>query len=369
MTDPATGTTARLVVDLSAIAANYRRLGAELGAGVVCAGVLKANGYGLGANRIGRALWDEGCRVFFVAHFEEGRTLREALPGAEIFVLNGAAPKDEAEFAAHRLAPTLNSLADVTAWARLCARLGPHPAALHIDTGMSRLGLPPEELDILAAEPARLGAIDLRLVMSHLACGEERGHPMNARQLAAFEEARARLPAARASLANSSGIFLGPRYHFGLVRPGLALYGGNPFPDQPNPMRPTVRIEARLLQVRNVDQGGTVGYGAARILERRTKIATIAIGYADGYRRNLGDRDRVLVAGQSVPVIGRVSMDLVTLDVTGLADGALVPGSWVEIVGPNRTVEDLAAQSGTIDYEILTTLGARLQRHYVTGAA
>lgn len=365
MHDPAPGTAARLTVDLGAIRRNYRRLKSALGS-VAAAGVVKADGYGLGAVPIAQALWREGCRTFFVAHFEEGVALREALPEAEIFVLSGAAPGDEPEFAAHALAPVLNSFREVEAWAALCAKRGPQPAALHIDTGMSRLGLPADEVERLAASPRVLGATDLRFVMSHLCCAEEPAHQMNPRQLAAFRAASARLPKTRLSLANSSGVFLGADYHFDLARPGSALYGLNPTPGQPNPMEGVAILEARLLQVRHVDPGGTVGYGAAP-LAQGTKIATIAIGYADGYRRAASGRGRMTCAGHEMPVLGRVSMDTVTLDATGVSDAALLPGTWVEVMGPSRDADAVAADAGTIAYEILTGLGRRLVRRYVNG--
>jgi alanine racemase len=360
--DPEPGTAARLTVDLDAIRLNYRRLKAELGS-VSCAGVVKADGYGLGAVRIAEALWREGCREYFVAHFEEGVVLREALPEARICILSGAVPGDEPEFAAHGLAPALNSLREVEAWAALCAKRGPLPALLHIDTGMSRLGLPADELDRLAENPRLLGATDLRYVMSHLCCAEEPEHPMNARQLAAFRAAVAKLPKAARSFANSSGVFLGAAYHFDLARPGSALYGLNPTPSRPNPMAPVATLEARLLQVRHVDPGGTVGYGAAP-LARGTKIATIAIGYADGYRRAASARGRMHLAGYTLPVLGRVSMDTVTLDATEVPDAVLMPGAWVEIMGPSRDADAVAADCNTIAYEILTGLGRRLVRRY-----
>jgi len=363
--DPEPGTAARLTVDLGALRRNYRRLKAALGT-AAAAGVVKADGYGLGAVPVGQALWREGCRTFFVAHFEEGVALREVLPEAEIFVLSGAAPGDEPEFDAHALAPALNSFREVEAWAALCAKRGPRPAALHIDTGMSRLGLPADEVERLAANPRTLGATDLRYVMSHLCCAEEPAHRMNSRQLAAFRAAAARLPKARLSLANSSGVFLGTDYHFDLARPGSALYGLNPVPGQANPMEGAATLEARLLQVRHVDPGGTVGYGAAP-LARGTKIATIAIGYADGYRRAASGRGRMTLAGHEMPVLGRVSMDTVTLDATGVPDAVLVPGAWVEVMGSSRDADAVAADAGTIAYEILTGLGRRLVRRYVDG--
>jgi alanine racemase len=328
---------------------------------------VKADAYGLGLLEIAPALAAAGCRTFFVAHLEEGVALRAHLPSPEIFVLNGPVDGDERVFEAHDLAPTLNSLDQIDRWARFCRSRGSRAAALHLDTGMSRLGLPEDELDRLANDPAQLGGIDLRYVMSHLACAEEPHHPMNAQQLTLFNAARARLPKMRACFTNSAGIFLGPGYHFDLARPGIALYGANPTPARENPMRPVIRLEARILQTREVDPPRTVGYGAAHRVDRRTKIATVAIGYADGYLRSLSGRGICHVGGHRVPVIGRVSMDLTTLDVTDVPAGLALPGALVEIVGPHHPVDAVAAEAGTIAYEILTSLGSRYRRHYVRG--
>lgn len=358
------GSGALLTIDLGAIVANYQTLQARLGR-VPCGAVVKADAYGLGLSEVAPALADAGCRTFFVAHLEEGVALRSHLPSPEIFVLNGAMDGDEQVFEAHDLAPTLNSLDQIDRWARFCRTRGSRPAALHLDTGMSRLGLPEDELARLADDPGRLAGIDLRYVMSHLACAEEAQHPMNATQLAAFNAARARLPAMRACFTNSSGIFLGSAYHFDLARPGLALYGANPTPGQANPMRAAVRLEARILQIREIDPPRTVGYGAAHRVDRRTKIATAAIGYADGYLRSLSGRGMGHVAGHPVPVIGRVSMDLTTLDVTNVPPAHLSPGAFVEIVGPHHAVDAVANEAGTIAYEILTSLGSRYRRHYL----
>jgi alanine racemase len=360
------GSGAILTIDLGAIVANYRALQARLGP-VSCSAVVKADAYGLGLREVAPALAAAGCRTFFVAHLEEGVALRAHLPSPEIFVLNGPVEGDERVFEAHDLAPVLNSPDQVDRWASLCRARGSRPAALHIDTGMSRLGLSEDELDRLAAEPGRLGGIDCRFVMSHLACAEEPQHPMNARQLSLFNAARARLPAMRACFANSSGIFLGPPYHFDMARPGVALYGANPTPDRENPMRPVVRLEARILQIREIDPPRTVGYGAAHRVDRRTKIATVAIGYADGYLRSLSGRGICHVAGHKVSVIGRVSMDLTTLDVTDVPPALALPGALAEIVGPNHSVDAVASEAGTIAYEILTSLGSRYRRQYRHG--
>jgi alanine racemase len=235
---------------------------------------------------------------------------------------------------------------------------------------MSRLGLPEDELETLASEPERLDGIELALVMSHLACADEPGHPLNAEQLARFSAARARLPTAMASFANSSGIFLGAEYHFDLGRPGVALYGINPTPGRPNPMRQVVRLQGKILQVREIDAPRTVGYGATHRAAGPTRVATVAVGYADGYLRSLSNRGSAWLGNQRVPVVGRVSMDLITLDVTGASPDSAHPGAFVDLIGPELsadpelTVDDVAAAAGTIGYEILTALGQRYHRIY-----
>jgi alanine racemase len=235
---------------------------------------------------------------------------------------------------------------------------------------MSRLGLEESDIESLVNEPGRLKPIALRLILSHLACAEEPDNPMNAAQLAAFERARRRLPDAPASLANSSGIFLGAAYQFDLARPGAALYGVNPTLGRPNPMRPVVRLEGRIIQVRDIDRPRTVGYGAAHPVRRRSKIATVAIGYADGYLRSLSGRGKCRLAGIEVPIVGRVSMDLITVDVTDVPANEAVEGAVVEAIGKeHNTVDDVAEAAGTNGYEILTSLGPRYRRRYIGAGA
>ncbi len=362
--DPAERAGAMLTIDLDAVAANWRLLRDRVGP-ARCSAVVKADAYGLGAARVAPALHAAGCETFVVAQLEEAVALRAVLPDAEILSLGGLPRGSAPEFAVRRIVPVLNHLGDIEVWTAFGrARGAALPAAVHIDTGMNRLGLGPDELDHLAAEPERLQGMAVRLWMTHLACAEA-DTPMNAQQLGRFRLALARLPAAPASLANSSGIFLGPAYHFDLARPGCALYGVNPTPGEPNPMRQTVRLDARVLQVRTVDSPMTVGYGATHRVAGRGKIATIAVGYADGYPRTLSGRGNVFVGGVPAPVVGRISMDLITVDVTALPEGAAVPGALVELIGPNRPVDTVADEAGTIGYEILTSLGPRYHRAYV----
>ena len=368
-TDPeAARAGAILTIDLDALAENYRRLCAELN-GVPCAAVVKADGYGLGLTRVAPALFRAGAREFFVAQLGEAIALRDALPEtAEIYVFNGLAAGPAAEFQAQRIVPVLNSLGEIADW-QAAARQGTRAlaAALHVDTGMSRLGLPAGELDTLAAEPERLNGIVVRHVMSHLACADEPRHPLNAAQLAEFRAARARLPAAPASFANSSGIFLGADYHFDLGRPGVALYGINPTPGHPNPMRQVVRLQGKILQVREIDAPRTVGYGATHRAAGPTRVATVAVGYADGYLRSISNRGSAWLGNQRVPVVGRVSMDLITLDVTGTAPESAYPGAFVDLIGPELPADNVAADAGTIGYEVLTALGQRYHRVYEGG--
>lgn len=357
-----------LSVDLDALAENHSILAGQAASAIGCAAVVKADAYGLGIDRVAPALFAAGCRRFFVAQLDEGIELRGLLPEAEIHVLGGLLPGLENDFLAHRLLPTLNSLGEIEAWAGHAHRLGEALAAdLHVDTGMRRLGLPPDELDLLAGEPSRLAGIELSLLISHLACAEERGHPLNARQLADFRRARDRLPSAPASFANSSGIFLGPDYHFDLLRPGVALYGANPTPGRENPMRPVVRLQARIWQIRDARPGETVGYGAAYEVSRPTRIATVALGYGDGYPRALGNRGEVFVDGQAAPVIGRISMDSTTVDVSGLPESQVRPGMLVDVIGPGNSIDAVAAAAGTVAYELLTHLGRRYHRAYSGG--
>jgi alanine racemase len=358
----------RLTIDLDAVAANWQALKGRQGTGE-CAAVVKADAYGLGMEPVARALWRAGCRTFFVALLDEALCLRTRLPEAAIHVLNGLERGGEEETRRARLVPVLNGPDDIERWSALAGRAGASlPAALHLDTGMARLGLSPAEARNLAAHPDRLAGIDLTLVMSHLACADEPDHPLNDRQLALFRDMRALFPQGRSSLANSSGLFLGDGYRSDLARPGAALYGVNPCPGKLNPMAQVVRLQGEIIRVRDIDSGESVGYGASWRAARRTRLATVAVGYGDGYPRSLGNSGFASLDGVRVPVVGRVSMDLITLDVTEAADKAR-PGAWLDLIGAGATVDDLAAAAGTIGYEILTGLGARYRRSYSGGGA
>ena len=368
---PTTRAGAILTIDLEAIKENYRRLRQELRP-VTCAAVVKADAYGLGAARVAPALAKAGVRTFFTATLDEAITVQAALektrPSADIFVLNGAGAGPVEDFMAHGLMPVLNSLGELETWSAAARAAGRVlPAALHVDTGMNRLGLPPAELDILAADTNRLAGIELRYLISHLACAEESGHELNGLQLRRFEEARARLPSAPGSLANSSGIYLGADYHFDLARPGAALYGVNPTPDRPNPMSQVVRLQGRILQSREIDAPQSVGYGATHRVAGGSRVATVAVGYADGYLRSLSNRASAWIGDRKVPVIGRVSMDLITLDISDVPAEDAHVGALVDLIGPRQGLDALADSAGTIGYEILTALGARYHRLYLGG--
>lgn len=352
-----------LDIDLGAIVANWRDLKARLAAGADCAGVVKADAYGLGARRVAPALAAAGCTQFFVAHLGEALALRALLPkAAAIHVLSGVLPGEEPEFRAGGVLPVLNDLGQVQRWAGYGRRLGVElGGALHLDTGMSRLGLMPSEARALAADPTGLTGLSLGYVMSHLARSEE-AVAMNGEQRAAFEALRRLWPSLKASLANSSGIFLGSAYHLNLARPGAALYGINPLPGQPNPQRPVATLSAPVLQLRDIAPPQTVGYGASYAALGPTRIATIAIGYADGWLRSQSGRGKAWFDGHTLPFIGRVSMDLVTLDASAVP--TLRPGDRVELLGAHRAVDDVADEAATNGYEILTRLGSRFARTY-----
>jgi alanine racemase len=359
-----------LTVDLGAIVANWRDLCARHAPGGVAA-VVKADAYGLGAAPVARALAAAGCRRFFVAHLSEGVVVRDAVgPGPMVAVLNGFASGADADAA---LVPVLNGLPDVAAHAAAArAADRPAPAILHLDTGMSRLGLDTREQAALAADPSPLAGLNLLYVMTHLACADVPEHPLNVAQAERFAAACDRIaPGARRSLANSSGIFLGPRVGSDLARPGCALYGVNPTPSRPNPMRIAATLQAPILQLREVPEGACVGYGASWTAPRPARIATVTAGYADGFLRALSNKGVTgLLAGRPVPLVGRVSMDLTTFDVTDAGPEAR-PGAMLTLMGdaPGLTPDDLAARAGTIGYEILTALGARYRRiHQADGA-
>jgi alanine racemase len=355
-----------LTIDLGAIRENYRRLKARLG-GTRCAGVVKADGYGLGAGQVASALAAEGCATFFVAHLAEGVLLRKALGRRPaIHVLNGIQPGAEGEAVEAELGAVLNSAGQLVAWRMAAQRVGRKlPAIIQVDSGMSRLGMAPAEVEATATNPHAFDGIDIAFVMSHLACADEPQHGANERQRLEFERLRKMLPKAPASLANSSGIFLGQRYHYDLARPGAALYGINPTPAAPNPMLPVVRLQAKVIQTRSLEKGAGVGYGHIFRATGPLSAATISLGYADGWHRRAASA--AWYESVRLPFLGRVSMDSIILDISALPPGRLGEGDLVELLGPSQSVDDAASNAGTIGYEILTSLGHRFHRRYVNG--
>jgi alanine racemase len=343
-----------LSIDLMAIAENFRLLQAQVAPAEVAA-VVKADAYGMGAKAVTRALTAAGCKAFFVAHIEEAIDLRQNLPQATIFVLNGYFAGHAHLFAANKLSPVISSLLQLESW--LASKLST-PYALHIDSGMSRLGLSVEEAQTASnfARPT--------LIMSHLACADDPGELKNREQLLTFKALAKRFPNSWTSLSASGGCFLGPDYTLDLVRPGIALYGGNPRKSAENPMRGVATLTAPILQVRSIDRGDTVGYGATYVASGPRRLAVAAMGYADGLMRSLSNRGHGVVNGIRCPIVGRVSMDLVTLDVSECPPAMAQPGTLVEFIGPHQPVDELARAAGTLAYEIFTRLGPRVIRQY-----
>jgi alanine racemase len=357
-----------LTVDLDALVANWGRL-EKTAVPAECSAVIKANAYGCGVAPVARALAKAGCKTFFVATPEEAVAARAALPTAVIYVLNGLIQNNGDTYAKVDARPVIGDLNELAEWDVFCRRSGwAGGAAIHIDTGMQRLGLTVAEAQGLIP---RINAGDhgISLVMSHLACAESLNHPMNVRQLAAFREIASAFSGVPASFANSSGIFLGSSFQFDMVRPGAALYGVNPTPEADNPMLPVVELRARVVQIRDVERGESVGYGGNWTARRPTRLAMVSAGYADGYFRagssNDGTRGAdVMVAGKRCPVAGRISMDLMAVDVTDLERNAVRRGHLVTLIGEGITVDELAHHFGTIGYEVLTSLGSRYARVY-----
>ena len=361
---------ARLTVRLGSVVSNYRVCQRLAGPAAV-AGVVKADGYGLGAVPVTSALAAAGCDTFFVARLEEGVQLRPIAPQARIFVLDGATPDSVPALITHRLTPVLNSLAQIAGWnAAAQETKSALDAAIHIDTGLNRLGLAGDELSLLAAEWKRkVEHLRPVLLMSHLACADDPKAKMNSVQLDRFHTALAMLPPTPASLASSGGLLLGKEYAFDLVRPGIGLFGGNVQNMTTNPFSVAAILTARVLQIRRVDSGETVGYGASFRTKSPTVLATVALGYADGLMRAIGNTGHAAISGRRVPVAGRVSMDLTTLDVTELAPESISTDSEAEFFGDAISLEEAAKAANTAAYEILTSLTSRVPRHYEAGAA
>lgn len=358
---------ALLEINLAALRVNYQIL-MNRSAPAECAAVLKADAYGLGAEKVAPVLAASGCRTFFVATLCEGIRLRYVLGAVpKIYVFNGLLPTMENDFLEHKLIPVLNSLGQLEQWTQLAQNRAQRlPAGLHVDTGMSRLGLTPVETNLVINNPSYLYGIDLQFVASHLACADNHKDPLNEEQRKTFNYIVMKLNQVRGSLANSSGIFLGSNYHYDLVRPGIALYGGNPTPNEVNPVTEVVRLRGKIIQVRKIDSPQSVGYGATYRVAGPRRIATVPVGYADGYLRSLSGNGIASIAGISVPIVGRVSMDLITLDITDVPEADSQPGALADLIGGSGPdLEAVAARAGTIEYEILTSLGTRFYRRYL----
>ena len=358
-----------LTIDLAAVESNWRKL-AAMTLPVECAAVVKADGYGCGLEQVTAKLYKAGCKTFFVADHGEGRRARAVAPEAVIYVLNGAFPDTGRAFADANLRPVINSTTELAEWDAFVAindwRGG---AALHVDTGMNRLGLPVED-GMAIASRMKSANHGITLLMSHLACAETPEHSLNEKQIRLFRELRIAYRGVPSSLANSSGIFLGGTVHCDVVRPGGALYGANPIPGKKNPMSPVVELKGRIVQVRQGKKGETVGYGAAFTIARPSRLAIVAVGYADGYVRAAGAAKgkpaaELIVAGRRCPVVGRISMDLLAVDVSDLPDRAARHGDFATLIGGELSLETVAGASGTINYEVLTSLGRRYHRHYI----
>ncbi|MCP4779379.1 MAG: alanine racemase [Hyphomicrobium sp.] len=364
------GATGAIVIDLAQIRANWRALAHNV-APAECGAVVKADAYGVGAARIIPALADAGCRSFFVATPEEARDARALATDAAIYVLDGLLPGTARQLVSISATPVLASLGEVREWAAHTSDdTDLPPAALHIDTGLNRLGMRQDEVEELSRDAALLARLRFALVMSHLACADEAGHPMNLEQIDTFNRLRATLPFAPASIVASDGMMLGAEYHCDLVRPGYSLYGGQAAPERLAPVGPVVRVSARILQVRDVARGDRIGYSASYRAHKARRIATVAAGYADGVFRHASSTDEepggaVSIGGKHAPIVGRVSMDLITVDVTDIDNPAPAPGDWVDLVGPELAIETVGASAMTIGYEVLTRLGSRFHRIYL----
>ena len=355
-----------LTIDLAALRANYKIIADKLSP-TKAAAVVKADAYGLGIDKVAPQFYAAGCRDFFVAHLSEALKLQPHIgKDATIYILNGLQPQTEEVCAEHNIVPVLNSLEQLRNWTALAkAQNRTLPALLQIDTGMSRLGLSEQELQALVADLSLLDGADIKFIISHLASGDNMQSPQNKAQLERMQAALKLLPKHAVAFSNSGGTFMDNSYHYDLARPGIALYGGAAQENLPNPMQPVVSLQARVIQCRTVPAKTLVGYGGSYETQAETRIATIAVGYADGWLRHLSNKGAAFYGDVRLPIIGRVSMDSITLDVSALPEGTLQLGTLVELIGPHQTLEQVAQDAGTIAYEILTSLGNRYHRIYI----
>ena len=362
-----------LRIDLDAIARNWTALD-KISPGALTGAVVKANAYGLGLEPVARTLANAGAQFFFVANPEEALILRQALPNVHIFVLGGLWPGTSELYAERRLMPVLHSMGMLDEWLNFCVQRGEaYPAALNFDTGMNRLGFRLSDVNWVRQQMQRSG-YQPQVIMSHLCCADQQNHEKNRTQLALFQSIMAHFPDTPGSLANSAGLMGNKANHFQLVRPGVALYGGRAIAGRKNPLTQVVSLEVPILQVRDGKTGETVGYGAEYTLQRDSRIAVVGLGYADGLLRSNSSTNthpgaKMAIKGQLVPVLGKISMDTVMVDVTAFGLHGPVPGDMVEVLGPNVTIDDQADAAGTIGYEVLTSLKGRYHRQYIGGSA
>jgi len=356
--------TSHLTINLTALAQNYRLLQQKAGYDCVVAGVVKANAYGLGLEPVARTLLKEKCPQFFVATLGEALEFREIDKNTPVAVLGGLFYGVETLYLEKNIQPVINSLNDLARWQDLAIKNKiKAPTILHFDTGMNRLGLSEDDAQTLISQPELYKSLDVQWIMSHFACADEPQHPLTADQAKRFQEISAHFPNAKKSLGNSSGLFRDVQFKSNMVRPGIALYGGNPTPEQSNPMKQVVSLNARVLQTRTCKKGDSIGYGASHVFEQDTQTATVGIGYADGFLRSNSNKGAFHYQSQLCPILGRVSMDLVTIDISQCKN---MPkqGDWVEVISSNNTIDDIAQNSNTISYEVLTSLGDRSLREY-----
>ena len=353
-----------LTIDLSAIANNYRLFQNHVGENCQVAGIVKANAYGLGLQQVTSKLKELDCPQFFVATLDEAIELRKLHKKAPIAVLGGLTQKAEKDYFGNNITPVLNTFSDIERWQTLARKENKKLAAImHFDTGMNRLGFNDTQTNELMEKD--LKELDVQLIMSHFACADKKDHPLTAQQATNFSKIAKHFPNAKKSLANSSGLFRGSSYHYDVVRPGYALYGGNPTAESQNPMQTVVKLDTHILQISECNKGDTIGYGATHTFNQKTRTATVAIGYADGFLRSNSSKAVLYYQGQPCPVLGRVSMDLVSIDIGNIRNIHPKQGDSVEILGPHQSIDNLADTAGTIGYEILTSLGSRYKREYI----